>query len=164
MAFEGPQKAPKKTTAGGGDENGKDASEEAGERPANEDSAETKEKREEEGKKQAKEWKPTTSKKQFEAAQKAQQKANEAYEKGIRNLVARTEPVGYDRNFNAVYCFRHDPEILYVEVIRPPTGAPDGIPEALQTKRSSWHVIETKSLFEQYVNSLDIRGKREYEL
>lgn len=162
LGFEGPKKMIKKTTAA---ENGKDASDGAEDTPANEDSADAKDnKGGDDGKKPQKEWKPTASKRQFEAALKSQQKANDAYEKGVRNLVARTEPVGYDRNFNAVYCFRHDPEALYVEVVRPSMGSFDGIPDGFQSTRSSWHIIETKSLFDQYVSSLDVRGKREKDL
>lgn len=109
-------------------------------------------------------FKPTATKKQFEAAKKAQQKASDAYEKGIRKLVARTEPIGFDRDFNAIYCFRHDPEILYVEDLRPPSSTAFHLPSEMQIDRRSWHVIETTSLFDQFASSLDIRGKREHDL
>lgn len=107
---------------------------------------------------------PTASKKQFEIATKNQEKANEAYEKGIRKLVARTQPVGFDRNFNAIYFFRSDPDILYVEDRKSPSGAFSYFPLDTQLPRFSWHIIETTSLFESYTGSLDIRGKREHDL
>jgi linker histone H1 and H5 family/Williams-Beuren syndrome DDT (WSD), D-TOX E motif len=112
----------------------------------------------EEGKEKT--FKPTATKKQFEAAMKAQEKANDAYEKGIRNLVAKTEPIGFDRKFNAVYCFRHDPEVLYVEDTRDQTGSASHP----HSSRRSWHVIEYTSLFDLFAASLDVRGKRENDL
>jgi hypothetical protein len=117
---------------------------------------------------------PTATKKQYDAAVKAQEKANDAYEKGIRALVARTEPVGYDRNYNAVYCFLHDPDILYVEEKKPPSttmtfhtsssSSSIVIPLDMQFPRTSWHVIETTSLCDKFASSLDIRGRREFDL
>ena len=97
---------------------------------------------------------------------KAQQKAHDAYEKGLRTLTARTEPVGYDRNNNAVYFFNHDPDAIYVEVNKvPPTVTDDSkLPADMLMKKYHWHVIETKSLFDAYTSSLDIRGKRESNL
>lgn len=99
-----------------------------------------------------------------ESAAKAQQKAHDAYIKGLRNLTARTEPVGYDRNHNSVYFFNHDPDRLYVEISKPPTPETDRIPQDFLFKKYVWHVIETKSLFDSYVSSLDTRGKRESNL
>lgn len=110
------------------------------------------------------EFKPSATRKQFDAAIKAQQKAADAYEKGMRDLTARTEPIGYDRDFNAVYCFRHDPDVLYVEDVRSPSNVSSHMPSEMRTKRRSWHVIETTSLFELYIGSLDIRGRREHNL
>ena len=110
-------------------------------------------------------FKPTATKKEFESAARGQQKANDAYEKGIRSLVARTEPVGYDRNHHAVYCFRHDPQVLYVEELRLPMNPGDHVmPEEYQFERRSWHIIEKTSLFDSFVESLDVRGKRENDL
>ena len=109
-------------------------------------------------------FKPTATKKQFEAANRAQQRASENYEKGIRKLVARTEPVGYDRNHHAVYCFRHDPEVLYVEELRPASGTASSLPLDLHFPRRSWHIIEQTSLFDLFTSSLDVRGKRERDL
>ncbi|KAL7566249.1 hypothetical protein ACA910_011311 [Epithemia clementina (nom. ined.)] len=147
FAFEGPKK-PKKVldTTNGDLKEEKDANEDGGNEGSNA-------------------LKPTTTKKEFESAARAQQKANDAYEKGIRRLVARTEPIGYDRNHNAVYCFRHDPEVLYVEEMRPPLNPSDNpVPEDFQFHRRSWYVIETTSLFDAFTSSLDIRGKREQDL
>jgi hypothetical protein len=109
-------------------------------------------------------FKPTATRKQFEVAQKAQVKAHDAYEKGLRRLVARTEPIGVDRNFNAVYYFRHDAEVLYVEDCRPPGKIDESLPADLQQERRSWHVIENTALFDMFTSSLDIRGKRENAL
>jgi len=100
-----------------------------------------------------------------DAAAKAQQKAHDAYNNGLRTLTARTEPVGYDRNYNAVYFFNHDPEKLYVEISKAPTVADDkNLPPDVLMKKYAWHVIETKSLFDAYTSSLDTRGKRENNL
>lgn len=112
----------------------------------------------------SREWKPTATKKQFDSAVKAQEKAHDAYEKGVRNLMARTDPVGYDRHYNRVYYFHHDPQILYVEMIRTPTGLANHLPADLQINRTSWHAIENRSVFDQFVASLDIRGNRENDL
>jgi histone H1/5 len=109
-------------------------------------------------------WKPTATRKQFDKAVKEQLKASESYEKGIRKLVARTEPIGYDRHFNAVYCFRHDPELLYVEELRAPSTISSLLPTDMQVPRRSWRVIETTSVFDSFLSSLDIRGKRENDL
>lgn len=100
-----------------------------------------------------------------DAAAKAQQKAHDAYTKGLRTLTARTEPVGYDRNFNSIYFFNHDPDRLYVEISKPPATAEENrLPPDMLLKKYSWHVIETKSLFDAYTSSLDTRGKRESNL
>ena len=99
-----------------------------------------------------------------ESAVKAQHKAHDAYEKGLRTLTSRTEPVGYDRNHNAVYFFNHDPDMLYVEVSKPPAATVTHLPSDMLMKRYSWHVIETKSLFDSFETSLDIRGTRENDL
>jgi histone H1/5 len=110
-------------------------------------------------------FKPTTSRRQFDAAKKAQEQADAEYQKGRHNLIARTVPIGQDRNFNDVYCFRNDPDIMYVEERRPAaiTNA-SLIPAELQPGRRSWYAIETMSLFDSFVASLDVRGKRENDL
>lgn len=161
LAFEGPKRPVKKaTTSNNADDKDKDAEIDKSKNTSNNDADDDNDKDEKEEPKEER-FKPTATKKQFEAARKAQQKASDAYEKGIRKLVARTEPIGYDRDFNAVYCFRHDPEILYVEELKPPAVDAPNLPKDLQFARRSWHVIETTSLFDKLVSSLDIRGKRE---
>ena len=165
LAFEGPKKpaAAKKVTEDSttnGNRNGNSKYDNAS-KAAVEESEDGKANREE---KEEKPFQPTATKKQFESAKRQQQKASDAYEKGIRKLVARTEPVGYDRNFNAVYCFRHDPEHLYVEDMRSPSAVAMHMPLDMQINRRSWHVIETTSLFDHFTSSLDIRGRREYDL
>jgi hypothetical protein len=165
LAFEGPKKpaAAKKVTEDSttnGNSNGNSKDDNAS-KAAVEESEDGKANREE---KEEKPFQPTATKKQFESAKRQQQKASDAYEKGIRKLVARTEPVGYDRNFNAVYCFRHDPEHLYVEDMRSPSAVAMHMPLDMQINRRSWHVIETTSLFDHFTSSLDIRGRREYDL
>jgi histone H1/5 len=163
LAFEGPKKpAPRKIVVTEDKDKGEAAKEDASNGKQKDGDVENKNGNEKP--KVEEPFKPTATKKQFEAAQKAQQKASDAYEKGIRKLVARTEPIGYDRDFNAIYCFRHDPEILYVEDLRPPSSAASHLPKEMQIDRRSWHVIETTSLFDEYASSLDIRGKRENDL
>ena len=154
VAFEGPKKPTKKPVV----------DEKAVETATEDNKNETKAEGNTNGKIVDTPFKPTATKKQFETAKRAQQRASEAYEKGIRSLVARTEPVGYDRNYNAVYCFRHDPENLYVEDKRPSMGTVSSLPAEFQFERRSWHVIETSSLFDTFTSSLDIRGKRENDL
>lgn len=78
--------------------------------------------------------------------------------------MSRTEPVGQDRNFNNVYFFRHDPECLYVETVRSATGLADYLPQNIQLKRTGWQVINTKTCFDGFTASLDIRGTREHDL
>lgn len=158
LAFEGPKRPPPAASSKPKGKEGEDGKPAA----ATEDDATGEEDKPDE---EEKPFKPTASKRQFEAAKKAQEKANDAYEKGIRKLVARTEPIGYDRNFNAVYCFRHDPEVLYVEDKKPPNPLHGSeIPAEMLFPRFSWHVIESTSLFDQYVASLDVRGRREHNL
>lgn len=72
--------------------------------------------------------------------------------------------MGFDRNYNAVYFFNHDPDMLYVEMSKPSTVTASHLPLDMLLKRYSWHVIDTKSLFDSFVSSLDIRGIREYDL
>ena len=137
LAYEGPP--PKK--ANGKKENGKVAALENREKP----------------------FKPTASKRQFETAKKEQEKAAEAYEQAAQVLVSRTEPIGYDRHFNAVYSSPLDPDLIIVEDKRP-AGQTSRLPPTHQPERRMWHVIETTSMFDQYVASLDVRGRREHDL
>ncbi|KAL7553348.1 hypothetical protein ACHAWF_016624 [Thalassiosira exigua] len=107
---------------------------------------------------------PTATKQEFTAAEKAYNKAVEAYENGLNKFISRTEPVGFDRHHNAIYFFRHDPTMLHIEQIDPsslPTEIKSLGPELIPF--SSWHSIDTKPLFQQFLDSLDERGEREYD-
>ena len=110
-------------------------------------------------------FKPKISKKEFLAAEKAYNKALEAFDNGIRKLVSRTEPLGFDRNFNSYYCFVHDPTMMHVEQLKQSNLPPEikRLGLALNPS-SSWHFIDTKALFDQFLDSLDTRGIRENEL
>jgi len=162
LAYEGPKEPRRVRPTAAGDDNAKternsdDKTDEIGK--AFEDG------NQEDSEKKVEEWKPTATKKQFLAAEKAQQKASDAYEKGVRSLMARTEPVGFDRNFNGVYCFRHDPDVLYVEMVKPSTSPEHNLLGDMLPKKIAWHVITKKSVFDQFVESLDLRGKRERAL
>ena len=111
-----------------------------------------------------KHFKPTATKQQFTTAEKAWFKAAEAYDAGITKLIARTEPIGFDRNFNAFYVFPHDPEMMHVEQLKQSLVPPEIKNIGAEfTPFSSWHFIDTKSLFDQFMESLDVRGVREKE-
>jgi hypothetical protein len=99
-----------------------------------------------------------------ESAKTAMEKANDAYERGLRSLTIRTMPLGYDRYYNAVFHFPSDPSLvllrsdpeekaLLTSGAYQPTNKPD---QELQ-----WYVIDCKSLYDGYVSSLDNRGIRE---
>lgn len=164
LAFEGPKQPPKKTTTTGSADGKQEKDTKQDKDKENTTANDSKhEGNDKNGKEKVEEWKPTATKKQFESAKKAQLKASDAYEKGVRKLMARTEPVGFDRNYNGVYCFRHDPEVLYIECPKPASSSDPQL-EELRQRKTTWHVIETKSLFDQYVQSLDKRGKREFAL
>jgi histone H1/5 len=119
----------------------------------------------EEGNEKEEPFKPKISKKDFLAAEKNYNKAMEAFDSGIRKLVSRTEPLGFDRNFNSYYCFVHDPEMMHVEQLKQANLPPEikrlGV---TLNPSSSWHFIDTKPLFEQFIGCLDVRGTREHEL
>jgi len=74
----------------------------------------------------------------------------------MQHLVARTQPIGYDKNHNAVYFFHHDSDSLYVEMNKDQN---DGFNDV-----KSWHCIDSKPLFDSFTSSLDIRGIRENNL
>jgi hypothetical protein len=80
----------------------------------------------------------------------------ENYEKALKTMVARTTPVGYDRNHNEVYFFHNDPDSLYIEMYKGQFEEFRGI--------KSWHCIDSKSLFDRFISSLDVRGIRESNL
>ena len=61
---------------------------------------------------------PTATKQQFIMAGKAYNKAVDAYEAGLNKLVSQTEPIGFDRHFNAIYFFQHNPVMLHVKQLK----------------------------------------------
>lgn len=83
-------------------------------------------------------------------------RAVDNYEKAMKYMVARTTPVGYDKNHNSVYFFHNDPDSFYIEMYK-------GQYEDFRGTKS-WHCIDTKSLFDAFVSSLDVRGIREANL
>ena len=110
-------------------------------------------------------FKPKITQKEFLAAEKAYNKSIEAFDNGIRKLISRTEPLGFDRYFNSYYCFMHDPEMLHVEQLKQSAPPPELKKLELPLNPSrSWHFIDTKALFDQFLGCLDTRGTRENEL
>jgi hypothetical protein len=107
----------------------------------------------------------TVSEAQIESAKRAQQKATEAYEKACRSQRVRTEPIGEDRNYHALYHFYNDPERVYVlqKGKTMPSQVSYKVP-GLDTYRTTWYSIDKRSVSEQYTDSLDVRGKRECAL
>jgi hypothetical protein len=150
LAYEGPKKPSRQKKTESNDEKGDNEEEE---QPDDEPKDE-----------EDKPFVPTATKQQFITAEKAYNKAVDAYEAGLNKLVSRTEPIGFDRNFNAIYFFQHDPAMLHVEQLKQ-SQVPPEIKNlgADFTPFSSWHFIDTKPLFEQFLDSLDDRGQREDE-
>ena len=110
---------------------------------------------------------PTATKQQHDAALKALLRAEDAYDSGVTKLISQTEPVAFDRNFNAVYFFRSDPTMLHFELLKQHSTPKEvkNIGDAhVLAPQSTWHVVDTKPLFEQFLSSLDKRGRRENEL
>ena len=104
---------------------------------------------------------------QFEAAEKAYFKAYDAWENGLEKLIARTEPIGFDRNHHAIYLFGTDPSMLHLEYLKTnETKIPPELKElgSELSPFSSWHFVDTKSLYDQFLQSLDKRGRREADL
>jgi hypothetical protein len=150
LAYEGPKKPSRSKKSEGNDEKGDSKEDEQADAEPKEESD--------------KPFVPTATKQQFVSAEKAYNKAVDAYEAGLNKLVSRTEPIGFDRNFNAIYFFQHDPVMLHVEQLKQSLVPPEikNIGAEL-TPFSSWHFIDTKPLFEQFLESLDDRGQREDE-
>lgn len=70
-----------------------------------------------------------------------------------------------DRDFNRVFYFRHNPEVIMIETVNTSLEKHiEFVDHPLSCFSQSWHMIHTKSLFDEYVASLDIRGLREDEL
>jgi hypothetical protein len=88
------------------------------------------------------------------------EKAASAYSKGLRKYASRTEPLGYDRDHNAVYLFSSDPTIIFIEMRQ----ASSAFQLAAEQKTPQWHAIESKSLYDGFFSCLDRRGIRENEL
>ena len=150
LAYEGPKKPSRSKKSEGNDEKGDNKEDEQADAEPKEESD--------------KPFVPTATKQEFISAEKAYNKAVDAYEAGLNKLVSRTEPIGFDRNFNAIYFFQHDPVMLHVEQLKQSLVPPEikNIGAEL-TPFSSWHFIDTKPLFEQFLESLDDRGQREDE-
>jgi len=150
LAYEGPKKPSRSKKSEGNDEKGDNKEDEQADAEQKEESD--------------KPFVPNATKQQFISAEKAYNKAVDAYEAGLNKLVSRTEPIGFDRNFNAIYFFLHDPVMLHVELLKQSLVPPEikNIGAEL-TPFSSWHFIDTKPLFEQFLESLDDRGQREDE-
>ena len=109
---------------------------------------------------------PSVSEAKLESARRNQQKATDAFEKACRSMRVRTEPVGEDRNFTAFYHFWNDPEVVYLAQRHKaiPSSASFHVSGGSEIFRTTWHSIDKRSLLEQYIESLDIRGKRELAL
>jgi len=167
LAYEGPKKPskPKKSDNDEKKEDGvKGSGGDVGAEGDTKEDEEEEEVDEEEKEEEEKPFVPTATKKQFEAAQKAWIKAHEAFENGITKLVSRSEPIGFDRNHNAFYVFRHDPEMVHIERLKPMSLTDELKLLGVELNPfSSWHVIDTKPLFEQFLCCLDDRGIRERE-
>ena len=103
---------------------------------------------------------------QLETAKRQQQRITDAYEKACRTMRIRTEPIGEDRHFHAFYNFGNDPQCIYVQqrmgMTKP--SATWNVPAEFRTHKTSWHMIDKKSLLDKYLASLDTRGKRESNL
>jgi histone H1/5 len=100
---------------------------------------------------------------QLETAKKQQQRANDVYDKAVRTRQVRTESVGEDRQFHAAYHFANDPSLILVQQrggLAKPTENWN-VPIDFRTYKTSWHAIDKKSLLDSYLDSLDVRGKRE---
>jgi len=97
------------------------------------------------------------------AAEKDARKKYEMYEKALKEKSLRTEPIGYDKYQNPIYFFHHDPDRLYLEITKDAPATYD-IDPSLPNLPKTWFTIDSKSLFDNYLESLDIRGKREDDL
>ncbi|KAK1745043.1 hypothetical protein QTG54_004334 [Skeletonema marinoi] len=158
LAYEGPKK-PSRPRKADNDAKKEDAVKgSAGDEGTGNDSKVEEEDEEEEKEEEEKPFVPTATKKQFETAQKAWVKAHEAFENGITKLVSRSEPIGFDRHHNAFYVFRHDPEMVHIERLKPMSLTDELKLLGVELNPfSSWHVIDTKPLFEQFLGCLDDR-------
>jgi len=92
---------------------------------------------------------------QKDEAERAKNKAVELYERGQKKYVSRSEPIGLDKLLTKVYWFRNDPDAFFLEVNKSNT---------INDVTNSWHIIDSKALFDDYVSSLDVRGIRQHNL
>ena len=108
---------------------------------------------------------PTVSEGQLESARRAQQKHTDAYEKFCKERRIRTDKIGEDRHFNSVYHFSKDPNRVFVlqKGKRMPCPASFSVPD-LEIFRTTWYSMDQRSMVEKYIDSLDVRGKREIHL
>lgn len=108
---------------------------------------------------------PSVSEAKVESARRAQQKATSAYEKNCKSQRIRTEKIGEDRNYHAVYHFWNDPQLVFVlhKGKNMPSQASFKVPD-LNTYRTTWYTLDKRSVVEKYLESLDVRGKRESAL
>lgn len=107
----------------------------------------------------------SVSETQLETAKRAQQKAHEAYEKARMSRRIRSEPLGVDRHFNEYFHFWNDP--LRVFVLQRGKAVPCSHSyklEDLDIFKTSWCSIDKRSVLENYMESLDVRGERESAL
>jgi linker histone H1 and H5 family/Williams-Beuren syndrome DDT (WSD), D-TOX E motif len=98
----------------------------------------------------------------LEKARREQQKATDAYEKYSRGKRIRTEPIGLDRHFNEAYHSWNDPERVFILQRNKavPSTQSFNVPDST-IYRMTWHSIDKKSTLDKYIESLDVRGKRE---
>ena len=114
-----------------------------------------------------------TLNRELDAAKKAQQRVTADYDKAMHSDRVRTEPIGYDRHFNAVYFFANDPQCIYVHQrggLTKPTGVTTTngnaweVPLEFRHHKATWQLLDKKSVFDSFLESLDVRGKRECAL
>jgi histone H1/5 len=100
---------------------------------------------------------------QLETAKRQQQRANDAYDKASRTRLLRTESVGEDRQVHKAYHFANDPSLVFFQQRGGIAKSTEtwNVPWEFRTYKTSWHVIDKKSQLDSYVESLDVRGKRE---
>ena len=100
---------------------------------------------------------------QLELAKRQQQRATDLYDKAVRTRRVRTEHVGEDRHFHAAYHMANDPSVVLIQqrggMAKPTENW--NVPMDFRTYKTSWHAITKKSLLDSYLESLDVRGKRE---
>jgi len=109
---------------------------------------------------------PSVSDAKLESARRSQVKANDAFEKACRSKRVRTDPVGEDRNFTSFFHFWNDPERVFLSQRNKavPSSASFDVPGGSEVYRTTWYSIDKRSVLEKFLESLDVRGKREQGL